>query len=136
VTKAELSERDEAIARLRKELNPGDVLYTIVRHVSRSGMSRSISVCRPVKATDGRGRDSKATLEIESLDYWVARVVKERIDQKNGGVVQTGAGMDMGFHLVYNLGRYLWPNGTPKPHGKRNGQPDSDGGYALKHRWL
>lgn len=23
-----------------------------------------------------------------------------------------------------------------EPHGRRNGDPDSDGGYALKHRWL
>lgn len=133
MTKAQQAERDEAIERLRKELAPGDVLYTIARHVSKSGMSRSISVCRPVKATDGRGGE---TLEIENLDYWVAMVVKQRIDRAHGGVRQTGAGMDMGFHLVYNLGRYLWPNGTPKPHGKRNGRPDSDGGYALKHRWL
>ena len=22
------------------------------------------------------------------------------------------------------------------PHGTRNGEPDSTGGYALKHRWL
>lgn len=38
--------------------------------------------------------------------------------------------------FVYSLGRTLWPDGTRAPHGRRNGQPDSDGGYALKHSWL
>ena len=53
-----------------------------------------------------------------------------------GGLVIGGCGMDMGFHVVYNLGRAMWPDGTPDPHGTRNGEPDRDGGYALKHRWL
>jgi len=44
--------------------------------------------------------------------------------------------IDMGFHVVYNLGRTLWPEGTPEPHGTRNGEPDRDGGYALNHQWL
>jgi len=43
---------------------------------------------------------------------------------------------DMGFQIVYQLGQRMWPDGTPKPHGRRNGQPDSAGGYALKHQWL
>jgi hypothetical protein len=34
------------------------------------------------------------------------------------------------------LGQKLWPNGTKKPHGARNGQPDESGGYALKQHWL
>lgn len=44
--------------------------------------------------------------------------------------------MDMGFHVVYALGSALWPDGTPAPHGTRNGEPDTAGGYALKHEWL
>lgn len=56
--------------------------------------------------------------------------------QRNGGIKCDGCGMDMGFQLVYSLGRTLWPLGTHEPHGKRNGQPDREGGYALKHRWL
>jgi len=47
-----------------------------------------------------------------------------------------GCGMDMGFAVVYDLGLSLWPAGTPAPHGTRNGEPDSNGGYALKHSWL
>ena len=42
MTKAQMAERDEAIANLREILKPGDTVYTILRHVSKSGMSRVI----------------------------------------------------------------------------------------------
>ena len=42
----------------------------------------------------------------------------------------------LGYHVVYNLGYTLWPKGTSKPHGTRNGEPDSDGGYALRQYWV
>jgi hypothetical protein len=64
-----------------------------------------------------------------------ARAMNDRIAD-NGGIIIGGCGMDMGFALVYNLGSTLWPNGTPEPHGTRNREPDSDGGYALKHNWV
>jgi len=140
------AERKEAIERLLRTVAPGDTVYTIARHVSRSGMQREISLVaidRSVIAQLGKnvrvhedgvianlGREALTT-----LDYFAARALGYRIG-KHGGIVVGGCGMDMGFHLVYNLGRTLWPNGTSKPHGRRNGQPDSDGGYALKHGWL
>lgn len=124
MTKAQIAERDEAIAELRKRLKPGDRIYAIVRHVSRSGMQRSISLTIARKG------------EIESLDFWASRALDLRIDRKNGGIKIDGCGMDMGFQLVYMLGSALWPHGTSKPHGRRNGEPDSTGGYALKHVWL
>jgi hypothetical protein len=65
-----------------------------------------------------------------------ASIVTGWKQSNNGGLVVGGCGMDMGFHTVYTLGRYLWPKGTRKPHGTRNGAPDKDGGYALKHSWL
>lgn len=39
-------ERQEAIERLREILKPGDTVYTIIRHVSRSGMQRSIQLLK------------------------------------------------------------------------------------------
>jgi hypothetical protein len=60
----------------------------------------------------------------------------DRFDRNREGIVVGGCGMDMGFHLVYNLGATLWPKGTEKPHGTRNGEPDTSGGYALKSRWI
>ena len=40
-------------------------------------------------------------------------------DSKREGVKVGGAGMDMGFHLVYNLAAVLF-----------------DDGYALEHKWI
>lgn len=38
------AEKDEAAERLREILKPGDTVYCILRHVSRSGMQRRISL--------------------------------------------------------------------------------------------
>ena len=118
-------EKRDAITALLEFVKPGMRVRTILRHVSASGMTREIS-CVVVDPRDN---------EMFCIDYLVSCAIGYRIG-RHGGIVCGGAGMDMGFHLVYTLGRTLWPNGTPKPHGKRNGQPDRDGGYALKHDWL
>lgn len=127
VTKKEgdAAQREQAKEHLRGILKPGATVYTILNHRSASGMCRSISLA--IGGEKG---------EITKLDYWVAQARGEHIDAKHGGLKVSGCGMDMGFHLVYGLGRMLWPNGTEKPHGTRNGAPDSDGGYALKHQWF
>ena len=44
-----------------------------------------------------------------------------------------GCGFCGGFDIVQALGYALWPKGTKKPHGTRNGEPDTCGGYALTH---
>ena len=115
------SQRTEALARLHEILKPGDTVYTVLRHVSRSGMMREISVIGPNN---------------EDITWHVMHVGGYRRSDKTGGLRVSGCGMDMGFHVVYNLGRAMWPDGTPDPHGTRNGEPDRDGGYALKHLWL
>ena len=121
----EAAQKEQAKQHLHKLLKPGQTVYTVLNHKSSSGMTRSISLV--IGDKDG---------SIQKLDYWIAQSTGDGIDQKHGGIKVSGCGMDMGFHLVYNLGMMLWPNGTKKPHGTRNGQPDKDGGYALKHQWL
>jgi hypothetical protein len=116
--------REQACKRLRKLLKPGSTVYTILRSVSKSGMSRKLSLVIPQK--DGTIRDITYT----------AAVAMNCTTDGNGYITRGGCGMDMGFDTVYNLGYYLWPKGTKKPHGDRNGTPDHSGGYALKHSWL
>ena len=87
--------RSEAISRLRKLLNKGDTVYTIIRHVSQSGMSREISM---VTVRDG---------EIVSLDLFVKIACGRKIGHKNGIKVK-GCGMDMGFVLVSELSEGLF----------------------------
>lgn len=116
--------RAQCVAELRAMLKPGQTVYCTLRSVSRSGMQRRISL----HVVSEKG-------ELVSLDWFASRVMGERISDQ-GGLIVNGCGMDMGFHLVYNLGRAVWPDGTPEPHGSRNGAPDRDGGYALKHSWI
>lgn len=126
-------ERAEAINELREILRPGDTVYTILRHVSKSGMSRDISI---LIVRNG---------EHQHLNFVAAKAMGDRLVRSNGydAIRCGGCGMDMGFNLVYNLGRALFPDGyVPADTGARarNGRPDTekdtDGGYALRHQWL
>lgn len=130
MTKKRNAAQAEARSQLLKMLRPGDTVYTILRHVSSSGMTRDISLV--ILQRGGRGQPAT----IRNIDYYAATLMGYTRRSSGEGIRVGGCGMDMGFHLVYNLGHSMWPNGTRKPHGTRNGEPDTDGGYALKHRWL
>ena len=138
---AAINERTEALDRLREWIKPGDTVYCILRHRSSSGMSRRISF-----AISRCG-------EISQVDWLIARALDYRIHQ-DGGLKVSGCGMDMGFHVVYNLSRTMFPDGFPcigRPDDRSrfcpsndhsNGDRDytphnhSDGGYALRSAWL
>jgi hypothetical protein len=93
------SERDEAIARLREWLKPGDTVHTVLRHVSRSGMSREIDVVK-IEGPD----------DVRWLSGVVSRADGWRLGKRDG-IVVGGCGMDMGFHLVYSLSYALFKDG-------------------------
>lgn len=117
-------EQGEARRCLLKFIKPGTTVYAILRHVSYSGMSRRVDFVvikknKPICIT-----------------HQVAKALDYQQSKKDGALVVGGCGMDMGFHVVYSLGQFLWPHGTRKPHGTRNGEPDREGGYAIKHEWL
>jgi len=118
---------EEARKQLLDCLKPGQTVYTILRHVSASGMRRQISLFTT-------GIDEKGPY-MQDLTFRAARLLNRKRGTPDGIIID-GCGMDMGFQLVYQLGCALWPNGTPEPHGTRNGEPDTAGGYALKHTWL
>lgn len=127
---AKYSKEDVSSARemLRKFLRPGDTVYTVLRHCSRSGMTRHIDLYKLEKN------------DRIYLSGYAATVMGDS-RSRDGAIVVGGCGMDMGFHLVYNLGRTLFPKGFKLRKGQRgrNGDTsgfDNDGGYALNHRWL
>jgi hypothetical protein len=129
------AERAEARTELRALLKPGDTVYTVLRHVSRSGMYRRISAYIMRDAgPEYKGKDRYYPYYLDRL--LILAGIGDAPRGRGDGVGVSGCGMDMGFHLVYNLGMFTWPNGTDKPHGTRNGKPDSDGGYALQQRWI
>lgn len=112
-------EQQEARERLRKYIKPGDTIYCILRHVSRSGMTRVIDLV--TVREDG---------EILHIGYNAALALGWPYDREREGVRVSGGGMDMGFHLVYSLARALFPGGqTVAERGE-------DAGYSLTHRWL
>lgn len=110
--------------KLRKMIKPGATVYSVLRHVSATGMTRDISLYIVRQGN---------ILDITNLAIDATRSARS---PRDGYMRVTGCGMDMCWHAVYVLGTYLWPNGTRKPHGVRNGEPDHDGGYALQHRHL
>lgn len=132
---AKRREQAEAIERLRKLIEPGSTVRTMLKHVSRSGMYRRIAV---IICSDG---------EPENISGLVATACGLRWHD-DGSVGMGGCGMDMGFAVVYDLSRTLWPKGAPcigekcpsndHDNGDRDYTPHvhRDGGYTLRHRWL
>lgn len=144
----------EDLAELRAMFPPNTAVPMILRHVSRSGMTRTISVLDPDSLRD--------------VSYLVARALGYSVDRDRGGLRVGGCGMDMGFHVAYSLARVLYgaPNGpaytcngnrgydletyatTPGPRCYSNdhtnertpeytpGRLHSDAGYALHRTWL
>jgi len=108
-------DRVESIERLRGIFDGDEkpMIYTILRHVSDSGMSRDISLLY-IKGNS-----------VYHLNYSVALALGDRLVSRNGSdaIRVHGTGMDMGFHLVYNLSSVLYA-----------GQDRA--GYVLSHRWL
>ncbi len=131
--------KDEALARFKElGIKPGVTLYTILRHRSSSGMSRRISVIH-----FHMGEPHQLDYMIEALGVAKHKVVMrysfsgDTYKDKEEGLVCNGVGMDMGFDLIYRLGRTLYPNGFKVKGTGRNGDKSGhDGGYAFEHRWL
>ena len=121
-------ERLEAIASLRKYLKPNDTVFVSCESVSRSGMSRVLNF----RIFRGSQRNPRPIW----LSSWIAKACGYSMSRDPQGVKVSGCGMDMGFSVVYGLGRTLWPKGTRKAHGSRNGEPDRGGGYALNYTWI
>lgn len=125
---------DENILRKNYGIKPGMTIYTSVKKVARSGMSRRIE-CFMVEGS-----------EIHNITGFVASILG--YGRNDDGMAVGGCGMDMGFHVVYNLSRTLFADShictgqgcrsNDHSNGDRDYTPHkhSDGGYALSQRWL
>ena len=86
------TEQAESLARLQELCPPGTTIYTIVRHVSRSGMSRNISLFVMVDGTP------------EPITFHAARVLGwPSVNRPEWALKVGGCGMDMCFHTVHSL---------------------------------
>lgn len=156
--------RQESLDRLREQLPPGSTVYTVLRHVSRSGMCRWIDLF----AFDKEG--VKFYVSGYAWNVGVGDGAHPNDQRSGGGGLRIGGcGMDMGFALVYELSRILYPDGfdcigercpaadhvnrvTPPPGtcrdhaGHRDGvcrgnckpwhHGPAQGSYALRQEWL
>ena len=109
---------DVAYAReqlLTHYVSEGDTIYTVIRSVSSSGMSRTISL---KVARDGK---------ILDLTYYASILLGWPLVEVHGSRALRvgGCGMDMGFHTVYSLSRALF----------RDEEHTGDVGYLLNHAW-
>lgn len=136
------TDRTEAIAELKALLKPGETIYTILKHVSASGMYRAIDVY------------VFRNNEPRRITWSVGKAIDETYSTKHEALGVNGCGMDMGYHVVYSLSRALWPDGVPcigdkcASNDHSNGDRDytrhsvkhphmhRDGGYSLRHRWM
>ena len=105
----------EAIAYLKTILTPGQIVYTVLKSVSSSGMSRKIDL---LIVNDGN---------IQNINFYVLQSEGSSTEKWEKGITANGCGMDMGFNLVYNLSYRLFND----PNNK-----ETDAGYKLKQQWL
>jgi hypothetical protein len=109
-----LMDRNYAIERLLTHyVKAGTKVYTIMRHVSSSGMSRNISLV----IANGD--------EVIDITYYAAHALGDKLIESKGhrAIRVNGCGMDMGFHLVYSLSSVLFAG-------------EDRAGYKLSHRWI
>ena len=116
-TKAQKADQEQAKATLREWLKPGMTIYCVLKHVSRSGMQREISL-HYIEQTE-RGP------EIRWLSGVAARAMGDRIGKRDGIIID-GAGMDMGFALVDSLSWTVYPAETRAGRGLP----------VFQHRWI
>lgn len=103
-------EKTEALANLREWLPKGSTVYTILRGVSRSGISRDIGLV--ILCADESGKPF-----FRHPNHAAATVLG--LSLKRDAMRVIGCGMDMGFHIVSTLSRALYGDD-----------------YAIKHEWL
>jgi hypothetical protein len=133
--KIDKQEQQDAINRLKEILKPGDTIYTVVTHVSKSGMSRHIKAYAL--------KDN----QLIWLNWYIEKILGWKRADDDATKVD-GCGMDMGFELVYTLSSKLFPNGyecigkkcpaNDHVNGDRNYEPHhhNDGGYAIIQKWM
>lgn len=143
------AEKQEAIKTLRQfGVKPGATIYTNVTHVSSSGMSRNIRCYIVTRDTRTERSGEKTRKRVEHGVHDITGLVAtacgfSRARGSRWDIQVGGCGMDMCFHVVYTLGRVMFPKGgklelSPREHQeRRDGKTrETDGGYLLRKRDL
>lgn len=105
------SARAYLLSILGKQEKP--TLYTNLKHVSSSGMSRDMKVLAVVEG------------EIVDVTFYAGKLGIGTIKERNGQRVLRvgGCGMDMGFQVVYSISASLYGY-------------EERGAYTIRHEWI
>tara|TARA_R110002074_G_scaffold366526_3_gene540485 strand:+ start:197 stop:472 length:276 start_codon:yes stop_codon:yes gene_type:complete len=76
-----------------------ETIYSIINHVSKSGMTRHISF---FKIIDN---------EPEYINHEINNLLDYKFNKNYNSLVVGGCGMDMAFHVVYQYGKVKHDNG-------------------------
>jgi len=121
-TKKQVSENDKAEARatLLTLLPKGTTVYTCLRKLAPSGMSRRMTL----HVIDGQEKP-----HLRDITVLVARTLGYKVNGAHE-VTVGGAGMDMGGHLVNNLSYALYGMNDFEAIGFEKS------GYSFLHKWV
>lgn len=95
-----------ALEMLNAFFNKTNTVYTVLYHVSKSGMSRWLKLYTCVDN------------QIVNITWPTAVILEEKLEE-DGTIKVKGVGTDVGFETVYNLSYKLYKDG-----------------YKLNHKWL
>jgi len=107
VARVTKEEKENAIEYLREYVKEGDTIYTLVKKVSPSGMSRQMVII--VRTDTG----------VRNISWLTARALGYRMCKENDCFSISGCGQDMGYAVAYDIGATLFNDG-----------------YKVKHSWL
>jgi hypothetical protein len=115
------ADREETLQYLRSVYPKGSVVYTSIRKVAPSGMSRIINTHAVVEVTRTTTTKTGKTRRVKrpEIIWTTGRVANllgiTRTDDPEGMRVR-GCGMDMGFSVAYDLAVVLWGDGYALEH--------------------
>jgi hypothetical protein len=129
------SEQEEALSRLKETIREGDTIYSFLRHRYAPGTAGVIRLFLILP-----DNDNTRQVHVHQISKPVAKALGCAYEEDRDGITVEDWGKDMGFHLVYSLGRLLFPDGGSADKSARNselkGMHETDGGYLLHHKWL
>jgi len=117
MSKTESAEMVRGLLARTKRGDDKPTIYTVLRRVSASGMTRWLDLYVMVDNEPRR------------ITWPAAEVMGWTYDRKHDALKVGGCGMDLGFHTVYTLSRYLFKDAP-------EGMQVKDAGYEIRHEWM
>jgi len=104
-----MTRKKQAIHHLKGIIQKGETIYFIVKSVSNSGAYRHIDFYHfGIRDEFKEGEDR---IIRHNLTQLMCDALEYSYKNKTGCMGVSGGGMDMGFHVIHNLGHLLFDDG-------------------------